>query len=152
MAETDEKVGENLQEANLASTDRARLVWESKITDKTTASRAAGSDMTAPLFQRAAENGWRIYFLGGAAGMAEATAIKAKNEFPGLQLAGAEGPITNLGNHAETMKVVSRIKDKYCDLLLVGLGCPKQELFLSTYLEESGAKVGIGVGGFFDFI
>jgi exopolysaccharide biosynthesis WecB/TagA/CpsF family protein len=48
--------------------------------------------------------------------------------------------------------VAEQVRSTGADLLLVALGCPKQELFLQQHLARTGCKVGIGVGGSFDFV
>lgn len=56
-------------------------------------------------------------------------------------------PLTNETND----KLLQQIREKKPDLLLVGFGHPKQELWLSHYLPSLPVKVGIGIGGSFDY-
>ncbi|GLP96023.1 WecB/TagA/CpsF family glycosyltransferase [Paraferrimonas sedimenticola] len=51
----------------------------------------------------------------------------------------------------DTEQVCSRIKAANADLVIVAMGNPMQELWLDQHLEKTGASIGIGVGGLFDF-
>ncbi|MFT7617589.1 MAG: N-acetylglucosaminyldiphosphoundecaprenol N-acetyl-beta-D-mannosaminyltransferase [Planctomycetota bacterium] len=141
-----------LREADMVTADGMPLLWLARLKGHRIKERVAGSDMMKPLFDAAAQEGWRIYFLGGAKGTAKAAAKKAVEEFPNLQVAGAESPMVDLEDIEKLGQIVQRIRDARCELLFVGLGCPKQEFFLRDHLAQTGAKVGIGVGGSFDFI
>ena len=54
--------------------------------------RVTGSELIFDLARRAAELGWRIYFLGGRPGVAERCARRLVSLYPGLQIAGVESP------------------------------------------------------------
>ena len=148
----DAELSRCLEGADLVTADGMPLVWLSRLAGRPVAERVAGSDLVPALLQRAAQRGWRVYFLGGAKGTAEAAALRAKEQYEGLQVAGAQGPRVDLGDEDQTRLLVEEIRKSRCDLLLVGLGCPKQELFLERYVAASGARVGIGIGGSFDFV
>jgi N-acetylglucosaminyldiphosphoundecaprenol N-acetyl-beta-D-mannosaminyltransferase len=101
------------------------------------------------LAQEAADLGWRVFFLGAATGVAERAAQILVDRYPGLQIAGCYA-----GSPAdvESPAIVKRIQEAATDLLFVAYGAPKQDLWLANHLAATGAPVGIGVGGTFDFI
>ena len=111
--------------------------------------RVAGSDLVPMLAEAGARYGWRIYFLGAAPGVAETTAQILSQRFPGLDVAG-----TYSGSPAkeEEDDIVHCIQASHADLVFVAYGAPKQDLWLYRNLARTGAKVGVGVGGSFDFI
>jgi N-acetylglucosaminyldiphosphoundecaprenol N-acetyl-beta-D-mannosaminyltransferase len=97
--------------------------------------------------ERLAQDGGSVYLLGGRPGIAEKAAGKLKQRFPTLRIAG----VTNGYFSSEQERdVVQRISDARADLLLVGMGCPRQESFISQYRRELNVPVMIGVGGSLD--
>jgi N-acetylglucosaminyldiphosphoundecaprenol N-acetyl-beta-D-mannosaminyltransferase len=90
-----------------------------------------------------------VYFLGGVEGVAADAAAILEARFPGLPIAGTRsGYFTD----DETPEVVAAIRSSGAKLLFVGLGSPRQELWLSEHLRETGCGAGIGVGGSLDVL
>ena len=54
-------------------------------------------------------------------------------------------------DHEELKKIKKLIKEANPDILIVGLGCPKQEKFMYHYSKELGVPVSFGLGASFDF-
>jgi N-acetylglucosaminyldiphosphoundecaprenol N-acetyl-beta-D-mannosaminyltransferase len=111
--------------------------------------RVAGSDLVPRLSAEAANRGWRIFFLGAAPGVAEKTADILSKRNPGLQVVGCYAGSPALDEEDD---IVERVRASRADILLVAYGAPKQDLWLDRNLARTGATVGIGVGGSFDFI
>jgi N-acetylglucosaminyldiphosphoundecaprenol N-acetyl-beta-D-mannosaminyltransferase len=106
-------------------------------------------ELTRALALAAAARGDRVFFLGAAPGAAAAVAEQLVGEFPGLQVAGAFAGDAAESGDAETVAAVRAGK---ADIVLVAFGAPAQETWLARNLEVSGASVGIGVGGTFDYL
>lgn len=107
-----------------------------------------GSDLNPLIVERAATQGWPVYFLGARDGVAERAAAAMRSRYPGLQVAGVHHgffPETSSGTVAELVRTSG------AGLLMVAMGNPRQELWLAEHLPATGASVGIGVGAFFDF-
>ncbi|MDF1515464.1 MAG: WecB/TagA/CpsF family glycosyltransferase [Anaerolineae bacterium] len=138
-----------LQKAALCIPDGIGVLWAARWQGTPLRERVAGSDLVPRLSQEAARTGWRVFFLGAAPGVADQTARILTARFPGLTVAG-----TYSGSPAveEDDDIVSRIQASQADLLFVAYGAPNQDLWLSRNLVRTGAWVGIGVGGSFDFI
>lgn len=109
--------------------------------------RVAGVDLTDRLCAMCASYGFRVLFFGAAPGVAEAAAERLRQRHHGLRIAGSRHGYVPA---EETRQVVAEMRSSACDLLLVALGSPKQEEWLASHLTETGARVGIGVGGSFD--
>lgn len=107
-----------------------------------------GTDLFPRLCAALAANGQSLYLLGARPGVAEAVARWAKLHFPQLSIAGFRS-----GYYApdEEQAVIEEIRRARADVLLVAMGAPRQELWLKRNLRHTGAVVGIGVGGLFDF-
>lgn len=105
-----------------------------------------GTDMLPPLCKACAEQGKRVFLLGAAPGVAEATAEKLQAQFPDLQIAGTEH-----GFHGEYHDVIERINESETDVLLVAMGSPHQENWINTYKSHLRCDSVLAVGGLFDF-
>lgn len=138
-----------LNEAALCAPDGIGVLWAARRHGVRLRERVAGSDLVPHLSAIAAQRGWRIFYLGAAPGVAERAAAKLADRHPGLQVAGcyAGSPAP-----AEEDHLVRLVRSARTDILFVAYGAPKQDLWLARNLHRTGAAVGIGVGGAFDFI
>lgn len=107
-----------------------------------------GSDFLPHVLDVAAQRGWRVFLLGGRAGVAQAAADAARRARPTLDVCGARD---GFFDPSESPTVAAEVNRSGADVLLVGMGNPAQELWLSEWLPRTGARLGIGVGAFFDF-
>ena len=100
----------------------------------------------------AAEKGYKMFFLGAAEGVAAKAAENLMNRFKGLQVVGTYSPAFGFEkNPTEMDKIKSMIKESGADILIVGLGCPKQEKFMYHHCAEIGVPISFGLGASFDF-
>ena len=138
-----------LQRAALCIPDGIGVLWAARRRGKKLRERVAGSDLVPRLAAEAAQHGWRVFYLGAAPGVAEKTAEILTACYPALNVAGcyAGSPAPE-----EEDGIVARVRAARPDILLVAYGAPKQDLWLDRNLVRTGATVGIGVGGSFDFV
>lgn len=141
-----------LETADLVTADGAPLVMWSRMLGERIPERVTGSDLLMPLAARAAQEGRSVFLLGGMPGAAKDTANLMMQESTNFRLAGYSEARVDLADEVRCRSVAEDIRASGADLLFVGLGSPKQELFLQRYIEQTGAKVGIGVGASFDFM
>ncbi len=141
-----------LQTCDLVTADGQPLVWLSRILRAPLPERVAGSDLAWPLLEEAASRGASVYFLGGGYGVAQKAANAAIGRLPNLRIADTAAPFIDWNSEAQAAAVADDIRATGASLLLVGLGCPKQELFLERHLERTGASLGVGVGATLDFL
>jgi len=151
-ATTDVALREALETADLVTADGAPLVMWSRMLGERIPERVTGSDLLVPLAARAALEGRSVFLLGGMPGAAKDTANLLMKQSADFRLAGYSEARIDLSDEVGCHAVAEDIRASGADLLFVGLGSPKQELFLQRYLAHTGAKVGIGVGASFDFL
>ena len=141
-----------LLEASLVIADGMPIVWMSKIFGPPLRERVTGSDLVPMLAGMCRDEGFSIFYLGGASGVAEKAAAELTRRFPGLKTAGCYSPppadVVNM-NHAE---ILSRIEAAQPDLLLVAFGAPKQEKWANMHVRQWKVPLAIGVGGTLDFL
>lgn len=148
-ARRDEPFRRVLNSADLALADGIGLVWAARLLGHWLPERVAGSDLVLRIAQRAAEAGWRLYFLGAPPGVAEQAAQTLRDRHPGLQVAGtwAASPAPEVEGD-----IVARIRAAHPDLLFVAYGAPAQDMWIARNLSTLGVPVAMGVGGTLDFI
>ncbi len=115
--------------------------------------RLAGSDLVGPLLDEAGLRGLSVGFLGGSA---EAHNLIRENfavDRPNLAVAGWWAPArTTLNDDAASRQLALGISEAAPDILVVGLGKPRQELWISEYGHLTGAKVLLAFGAVVDFL
>jgi N-acetylglucosaminyldiphosphoundecaprenol N-acetyl-beta-D-mannosaminyltransferase len=111
--------------------------------------RVTGIELVERLCAQAAREGLPVYFLGGAEGAAADAAAIMEARFPGLAVAGTRN---GFFANDEIAGIVDEIRASGAKLLFVGLGSPRQELWLAEHLAETGVGAAVGVGGSFDVL
>lgn len=149
IAQKDAEFFKLLRRVDANVPDGTGLLIGAKLIGQSLPSRVTGSDGLPRLALRAAEAGWRIYFLGAAEGVADLTATKLKQANPHLPIAGvyAGSPADE-----EVDAIIEKINASKADILLVAYGAPKQDLWIDKHRDRLNVKVAIGVGGAFDYI
>ncbi|MFA7254203.1 MAG: WecB/TagA/CpsF family glycosyltransferase [Patescibacteria group bacterium] len=109
--------------------------------------KISGSDFIWDISRFAAKNKFKIFLLGGAPTVAERVALRLQTDIYGLKIAGV-----NSGTPKESEEIIAAINKSRADMILVAFGAPKQEKWLAANLKRTCCKIGIGLGGSFDFI
>lgn len=135
--------------ADLATPDGMGVVWAMRLKGASQRKRVGGSDLIWSLSRLAASQGQSIFLLGGAEGVAAEAARRLQAGIPGLTIAGTYAGSPQASDAEELSE---RIKRSGAAILYVAFGAPGQDLWLDRYLEATGAVVGIGVGGSFDYV
>ena len=152
MAEHDERFRTAYAAAALSLVDGTPVLWASRLLRTPLPAKISGSDLVMPLLQRAAERGYRVYFLGGAPGVADLAKSKLEAALPGIQIVGTDASRIDVNDLGEADQVAERIRRAEPDLVLVALGAPKQEIWSFTRAEKLKPAVLIGVGASLDFV
>jgi exopolysaccharide biosynthesis WecB/TagA/CpsF family protein len=137
-----------LQRADLVLNDGKGVMLGARVEGTRFPVDLNGNFFSPLLLKRAAERGWSVFFLGAKPGVADHAAEVVRREIPGLEIAGTRNGY--FAPHEEHL-VVEDIRSASPDILMVGLGNPRQEEWLDRNLRATRAKIGIGVGAFFDF-
>lgn len=138
-----------LEQADLCLPDGVGITLAARYMGRPLRERVAGVDLVERLAARAAQTGWRLFFLGAAPGVAERAAEVLCARNPGLVVCGtfAGSPATE-----EEAHIVRRVQAARADVVLVAYGAPAQDVWIARNLACTGAAVGIGVGGVFDYV
>ncbi|MCL4426450.1 MAG: WecB/TagA/CpsF family glycosyltransferase [Firmicutes bacterium] len=138
-----------LEESDLVLADGTGVVWASRVLGNPLPERVAGFDLLLRLFELGARERWRFYFLGSGPGVADAAARQVQGRFAGVKIVGTQH---GYFLPQEEEGIIAAIQKSRPDILLVALGQPRQELWLTAHLAATGACLGIGVGGSLDVL
>jgi exopolysaccharide biosynthesis WecB/TagA/CpsF family protein len=147
-----------LRRADLVTADGMPVVWISRLMGSPLKERVAGSDMLPFISKKAVELNKSIFLFGARPGIADNAAKILMERYPGLKIAGTYSPdITTEGEAMldsleEDRKIVTMINQSGADILFIGLGNPKQEIWFNRNRDNIRVPVSIGVGGSFSFI
>lgn len=135
--------------AGLVLADGAGVVWAARKLGAPVPERIPGVDFLWDLCSLSAAKGRGVFLLGAAPGVAEAAGRRLLGDHPELRVAGwASGSPAE----AEAGSLVDQVKASGAGLLAVAFGAPAQEIWLGRHLRPTGCRVGIGVGGSFDYL
>jgi N-acetylglucosaminyldiphosphoundecaprenol N-acetyl-beta-D-mannosaminyltransferase len=147
LAQRDEDFRQLVNNADLVTPDGSGLLWAGSKLGTPLIERVSGVDIARNLCEMAAREGFSVYFLGAAPGVAEQAAGNLKSQYPGLTVAGTrDGFFTD----EESSAIAAEIKASGAKALLVAMGIPRQEKWIRDHLNDLGVCVAIGVGGTFD--
>lgn len=139
--------------AALVLADGMPLLWGSRFLGQPIKEKISGSDLVPKISELAANRGYRLFLLGGREGAASGAAKVLQDRHPGIQIAGCYCPPFGFEHDAvENHKIIELIKAAQPDILLVGLGSPKQEKWIARHYQEIRVPVCIGIGVTFEFI
>lgn len=112
--------------------------------------RVYGPTLMLKLCDRAAREGLPIYFYGNRCEVLETLSQKLQERFPGLVIAGMQPSRFRQVSAEEKREICEEIRQSGAKILFVGLGCPRQEVWVYEYREQLPLPL-IAVGAAFDF-
>jgi len=138
--------------ATLAVPDGQPLVWALKLLGHSSAARVYGPDLMALYCAHAARTGTPMYLYGGRSERALVMLTeRLRARFPGLRIVGGWSPPFRELTAQERERVVGEIDSSGAQVVWVGTGQPKQELWMSEMRPLLAAPLLVGVGAAFDF-
>ncbi len=140
-----------LNAADWVTPDGMPVVWALHLRGVKQVSRVYGPDLMLALSEVSARQGYAQFYLGGAPGVAVALAQTLQQRFPGLPVAGSYSPPFRPHTPAEDDALIELINASSAAVVWVGLGSPKQDLWMARYRPRLQAPLLIGVGAAFDF-
>lgn len=140
-----------LQNASLVTPDGMPLVWMMKLLGAGEQNRVAGMDILLALCKLAPKRNVKMFFLGSEVRILEKMRIELDHRFPQLQIAGMESLPFRPSTPEEDAAVIERIHQSGAGIVLVSLGCPKQEYWMEQHRDKIEAVM-IGLGGVFPVV
>ncbi len=137
--------------ADLVTPDGIGVVYASKILGKPLKCKTAGYDLGLEIVKLSNEKGYKIYFLGGKPGVAEAARDKLLETYPNAIFVGCHDGYFNKEDSEENSEVIRQIDEASPDVLYVCFGVPAQEKWIAANRERlKSVKLCLALGGSLD--
>jgi len=150
MAHDDEKYRQIQNSSVMSLPDGGPLSAHSRSNGIFAAQRVTGPDLMRELLAKSKEKGWRHFFYGSSEKTLEALREKVTERYPGAVIAGMISPPFRQLTPEEDAAYVAAINEAKPDFVWVGLGAPKQEIWMAAHQGRINALM-IGVGAAFDY-
>jgi N-acetylglucosaminyldiphosphoundecaprenol N-acetyl-beta-D-mannosaminyltransferase len=151
-AHEDQGVRAAVRATTLVVPDGQPLVWALRLLGERGATRVYGPELMARCCERAAAAATPVYLYGGRSEEALVElAVALRKRFPGLVVAGGYSPPFRELSEDEEDAVASRIERSGAKIVWVGIGQPRQELWMARMRPRLSAPLLIAVGAAFDF-
>ena len=151
-------------DADLILADGMPVVATARLAGKRLPERVTGSDLVPAIFDVAdrasgvgqrfdRERPLRVFLLGAGPGVAEVAATAIERRWDAVAVAGTASPPRGFEDDpAETERLIAAVGAARPDVLLVGLGAPKQELWVHAHRDRLAADVTLCIGATIDFL
>jgi len=149
MAKTNDKYSIVANRADLSLPDGHGILWALKYLGTPVQERVTGIDFMEQVCRSAASEKIPVYLLGSTEDHIREAARNLEGKYPGLEIVGCRN---GYFDEAESTSVVKDIKESEARILFVGLGVPKQEIWIYDHIADIGHVCAVGVGGAFDVI
>ena len=145
---------EAYEDAHMVLADGHPIVWASRLLGRPLPERVAGSELVPKLFDSYTKQGkLKVFLLGAAEGVAAQAAAKMKEQWKNVETVGVYSPPMGFEKDPEeTNYILGRITLVKPDVVVVGLGAPKQEVWVHQNADQLDAKVALCVGATIDFL
>jgi len=150
MAHDDPDYRQIQNNAVLSLPDGGPLSLHSRNEGNVTAARVTGPDLMKELLKRSKDHGWKHFFYGATQKTLDTLREKIEESYPGAEIAGMISPPYRTLTPEEDEEYVRQINESGADFLWVGLGAPKQEIWMAAHKGQINALM-IGVGAAFDY-
>lgn len=151
IAYEDEEYRKIQNEAVMALPDGAPLSKYSRTHGFPDAMRVTGPDLMLELFALSEEKGYRHFFYGSTQKTLDDMRVTIEQKYPKMQIAGMYSPPFRKMTEEEDAEAVRMINETKPDFVWVGLGAPKQEIWMAQHQDQvNGVMLGVGAG--FDYV
>lgn len=138
--------------ADLILTDGKPLIWMARWLGTPIKEKISGSDYFPRVCEMAAKEGFSVFLLGAAEGVARRAAINLMKRYKNLKIAGVYSPSYSFEkNEKEIDDIINKINEARPDILCIGMGTPKQEKFYYRYRDRINVPLTLHIGATIDF-
>ncbi len=143
------------KKAALVVTDGKPVVWAARLLGVNMPGTVPGSDLVPAIFDYAQTNKTpiKVFLLGAMPGVAERAKTAIHQQWPHVEVVGTLSPDFGFDkNDAESRAICETVNKTGAELLVLGLGAPKQELWVTAYASQLKVKAALCVGATIDFL
>lgn len=154
LLEENEGLQDAYRNASLILADGHPIVWASKLLGKALPERVPGSELVPRLFDSFDADGeLKVFLLGAAEGVGAIAAENMAKQWPRVKVVGVYSPPMGFEKKDEESEtILEKVAQAQPDLIVLGLGAPKQEIWANNYRERLDSKAILCVGATIDFL
>ena len=138
--------------ADLVTPDGMPVVWIGRMKGHKNIRRVYGPDLMREICGISERKGYKNYFYGSTEDVLKKLEESLNKKYPRLAITGSYSPPFRVLSKEENDRIVENINKSNPDILWVGLGSPKQDLWMYQNRGKINAPVMLGVGAAFDFL
>lgn len=139
-----------INDADMAVPDGAPVAWAIRRLEYSGQQRIDGPDLMWRLCEQSARRGLPVFLYGSTERTLKSLSTKLRNDFPGIQIVDTYSPPFRALSEDEDRSITARINSSKAAIVFVGLGCPKQEMWMASHRGRVNAVM-LGVGAAFDY-
>lgn len=147
QANRDPELKNILNSAQLVIADGAGVVLASNILGNKLKEKVSGVDLVKRIFINTSKRATSFFIFGGKPGVAEKASVNILSDYPKAKICGFRN---GYFDDSEIPEIIKQINDSKAEILLVGLGAPKQEKWIYEHANKINCKVLMGIGGAID--
>ncbi|NLE24069.1 MAG: WecB/TagA/CpsF family glycosyltransferase [Clostridiaceae bacterium] len=136
-----------LNNAELVVPDGAGVILASRIMKNELKEKVSGIDLVKKILANTEKRPTSFFILGGKPGVAEKASINILYDYPKAKILGYRN---GYFDENEVPEIIKQINESKAEILLVGLGAPKQEKWIHQYAGELNCRILMGIGGSID--
>ena len=139
--------------ADMVEVDSTPLLWFSRVLGLHSRAfhRCTYLDWRDHFWSLADRKGWRVLSIGGAPGVGEAAVAKLATRYPGAEIETRHGYFDAAPGSADNAAVLAQVAAFRPHVLFVGMGMPRQELWIADHFDALPPCVVLSVGAAFDY-
>ncbi|MFO1056296.1 MAG: WecB/TagA/CpsF family glycosyltransferase [Dongiaceae bacterium] len=143
-----------LHQRALVHIDGMPIVWLARLAGARVdrAHRLTYIDLMPPVLRTAAARGWRVFYLGSEPDVLTAGLERLRTLYPGLVVAGAHGYFDQRPTSADNRRIVAEINAARPNLLVIGMGMPRQEHWLGDNIDGLAVDSVLLAGAYLDYV
>jgi len=142
----------SLNQAGMVVPDGISLVWASRLLGHRGVEQVRGTDLMVQVCSMTAQKGYSNFLYGATEDVLDKLANNLKQRFPELKIVGTCAPPFRPLTEQESKHIIDTINAANPDVLWVGLGGTKQDVWMAHYIDHLDVPVIVGIGAAFDFI
>lgn len=141
---------ELVESASLCVPDGLPIIWAHNLKGANLSINIRGPELMIRYLQQSVDKGIRHFFYGGAPGVAQKLKEIMESRFPGIKIVGTYSPPFRDLTTDEDRIICNHINTSHADVLWVGLGAPKQDIWMYEHRGKVSVNVMLGIGQAFD--
>jgi N-acetylglucosaminyldiphosphoundecaprenol N-acetyl-beta-D-mannosaminyltransferase len=145
------RVFESYNAAGIRGIDSMPLLWLACLLTRRKLDRLYAPDILLEVARRAKSTNYNFFLLGGMPGASQTIAAMLLRHYPGVKIVGTACPPFRPLTKAEDRELTDQINEAKPDFLWVGLGSPKQDLWIQEHRNQILGCVMVASGAMFDF-